>query len=142
MSSASSSEATPALQGRVLYIEDQPVSRELVGALLARHPAITYVTAETGREGIRMVREQRPDWVLLDMHLPDMSGLHVVRELNPDIAEHGLRVTILTGDSLSMDILKAMSLGAFEHWVKPFDAKAFDAGLRRALLRSDRSRPR
>jgi DNA-binding NtrC family response regulator len=57
----------------------------------------------------------------------------VVRELNPDIAERGLRVTILTADELSMDILKAMSLGAFEHWVKPFNLDAFEAGLRRAL---------
>jgi len=122
-----------ALSGRVLYIEDQGMNRELIGALLAKHPGITYLTAETGAEGIRRVRDERPDWVLLDMHLPDMSGLHVVRELNADIAERGLRVTILTADELSMDILKAMSLGAFEHWVKPFGIDAFEAGLRRAL---------
>jgi hypothetical protein len=132
----------PGLQGKVLYIEDQAVSREVVGALLAKHPGIVYLTAETGAEGIRRVREEHPDWVLLDMHLPDMSGLHVVRELNPFIAERGLRVTILTADTLSMDILKAMSLGAFEHWVKPFGAQAFDAGLRRALgAAARRSRP-
>jgi CheY-like chemotaxis protein len=132
-SSEISTDPAAALSGKVLYIEDHGINRELVGALLAKHPGITYLTAETGAEGIRLVRDERPDWVLLDMHLPDMSGLHVVRELNPDIAERGLRVTILTADELSMDILKAMSLGAFEHWVKPFDVDAFEAGLRRAL---------
>ena len=132
-----------ALSGTVLYIEDQGTNREIVGALLARYPGITYLTAETGAEGIRLVREARPDWVLLDMHLPDMSGLSVVRELNQDIAERGLRITILTADQLSMDILKAMSLGAFEHWVKPFDFGVFEAGLRRALeARPGRQPPR
>jgi CheY-like chemotaxis protein len=131
------------LSGKVLYIEDHEVNRELVGARLAKYPGITYLTAETGAEGIRLVREERPDWVLLDMHLPDMSGLSVVRELNPDIAERGLRVTILTADELSMDILKAMSLGAFEHWVKPFDFGMFEGGLRRALeARPGRQPPR
>lgn len=127
------SEASAALSGKILYIEDDIGNRELVGALLERYPGITYLTATTGAEGIKRVREERPDWVLLDMHLPDMSGLHVVRELNPDIAARGLRITILTADLLSMDILKAMSLGAFEHWVKPFDIQAFEAGLHRAL---------
>lgn len=121
------------LSGKVLYVEDVEANRELVGALLASHPGITYLTATTGAEGISRIRAERPDWVLLDMHLPDMSGLQVVRELNPDIAERGLRVTILTADELSMDILKAMSLGAFEHWVKPIDVDAFEAGLRRAF---------
>jgi CheY-like chemotaxis protein len=116
-----------------LYVEDVEANRVLVGALLAQHAGITYLTAVNGAEGISRIRAERPDWVLLDMHLPDMSGLQVVRELNPDIAELGLRVTILTADELSMDILKAMSLGAFEHWVKPINVDAFEAGLRRAL---------
>jgi CheY-like chemotaxis protein len=123
----------PPLSGKVLYVEDVEANRALVGALLAPHAGITYLTATTGAEGISRIRAERPDWVLLDMHLPDMSGLQVVRELNPDIAELGLRVTILTADDLSMDILKAMSLGAFEHWVKPINVDAFEAGLRRAL---------
>ena len=57
----------------------------------------------------------------------------VVRQLNVEIANQGLRVTILTGDNLSMDIIKAMSLGAYEYWVKPLNVKLFEDGLRRAL---------
>ena len=43
------------------------------------------------------------------------------------------RVTILTGDTLTMDIIKALSLGAFEYWVKPIEARVLESGLRRAL---------
>ena len=57
----------------------------------------------------------------------------MVRQLNEDIASWGLRVTILTGDTLTMDIIKALSLGAFEYWVKPIEARVLESGLRRAL---------
>ena len=79
------------------------------------------------------MRQERPDFVLLDMRLPDISGLEVVRLLSEDIARHRLRVTILTAEHLSMDIIKAMSLGAAEYLVKPVDARALEGSLRRAL---------
>jgi len=124
----------PALHGKLLYIEDEPVNVTLVEAIIEqRHPGVQLLHAGTGAEGVRLVRGERPDFVLLDMHLPDMSGLEVVRQLNTEITSRGLRVTILTGDSLSMDIIKAMSLGAYEYWVKPLNLQLFEAGLRRAL---------
>jgi CheY-like chemotaxis protein len=64
------------LSGKLLYIEDQPMNVALVeGILAARHPGVQLVHAATGAEGIRMVHDEQPDFVLLDMHLPDMSGL-------------------------------------------------------------------
>jgi DNA-binding NarL/FixJ family response regulator len=123
----------PPLRGTVLYIEDADINVALMRAMLEAHPGIQMLHAGTGRDGVRMVREKRPDFVILDMNLPDMNGLEVVRQLSEEIAEHGLRVTILTVDSLSMDIIKAMSLGAFEYWTKPVGAAVLESGLRRAL---------
>ena len=125
--------ACAALQGTLLYIEDDPVNVLVVDQLLKAHPGVRMLHAATGADGVRLARAEHPDFVLLDMHLPDIGGLEVVRRLNEDIAVRGLRVTILTGDNLSMDIIKAMSLGAYEYWVKPLDARVFEAGLRRAL---------
>ena len=122
-----------ALRGTVLYIEDIPVNFALVEALLEPHREVRLLHAANGREGVRLVRQERPDFVLLDMRLPDISGLEVVRLLSEDIARHRLRVTILTAEHLSMDIIKAMSLGAAEYLVKPVDARALEGSLRRAL---------
>lgn len=121
------------LRGKVLYIEDVAVNFAVVEAALARHPGVQLIRAATGLEGVRMVRAELPDFVLLDMHLPDISGLEVVRLLSEDIAERRLRVTILTGDSFNMDVIKAMALGAYEYWVKPVDPSVLDSGVRRAL---------
>ncbi|HWH83581.1 MAG TPA: response regulator [Burkholderiaceae bacterium] len=121
------------LRGTVLYIEDVPLYVTLVEAMLEAHPGVRLLHAASGLAGVRTVLAERPDFVLLDMHLPDISGLEVVRRLSEEIAERRLRVTILTADSLSMDIIKAMSLGAFEYLVKPVAPRALEASLRRAL---------
>jgi two-component system cell cycle response regulator DivK len=123
----------PPLRGRIVYIEDDETNVVLVRALVARHPGVEMLHAATGREGVLLVRRERPDFVLLDMNLPDISGLEVVRELNIDITSRGLRLNILTGHALSMDIIKAMSLGAYEYWLKPLTRQVFEDGLRRAL---------
>jgi DNA-binding response OmpR family regulator len=100
--------------------------------VLADMPGILLIKAPTAAEGVEMARSQRPDLVLLDMHLPDLGGLEVVRILNEEIA-NGLKVVILTADSLSMDVIKAMSLGAREYWVKPIDALRLREGVVRHL---------
>jgi DNA-binding response OmpR family regulator len=128
------------LHGKVLYIEDVPVNFAVVEATFARHPRVKLIHAATGLEGVRLVRSERPDFVLLDMHLPDISGLEVVRMLSEDIAARRLRITILTADSLSMDIIKAMSLGAFEYLIKPVAVSVLEASTRRALQRTHSTR--
>jgi len=121
------------LRGSVLYIEDVELNYLLVEAILAPFAGLRLQRAATGLEGVRMVRDDHPDFVLLDMHLPDISGLEVVRQLSDVIAERQLRVTILTGDRLTMDVIKAMSLGAYEYMLKPIDRYKLEAGVRRAL---------
>ncbi len=119
--------------GTVLYIEDQDLNFLLVQAQLAATlPGVSLIRAATGAEGVARVRADRPDLVLLDMHLPDLGGLEVVRALTLEISE-GLKVALLTADHLSMDILKAMSLGAYEYWIKPISVSQLEKGVRRGL---------
>ena len=125
--------ASAPLQGSVLYIEDEPVSFAVVEALLSDHPDLRLIRAQTGDEGVNSARSEHPDAILLDMHLPDMSGIEVVRRLSEDIAAKAFRVILLTGDKLNIDVLKAMSLGAFEYLVKPVNREALEASLGRAL---------
>ena len=136
MTTMASPDTLPApsdLHGTVLYIEDDPINMVLVESTLKAFPGITMIKAATGAEGIRLARSEWPDLVILDMHLPDMGGLDVVRTLNEEIAGGRLRVALLTADYLSMDIVKAMSLGAYEYWLKPIDVVKLEKSLHRAL---------
>ena len=122
-----------AMQGKVLYIEDHPVHLTLVEAMLAQSPGITLIKTSTGREGVRLAQQEWPDVILLDLHLPDISGLEVVRSLSEWIAKRRFRVILLTADSFSIDVVKAMTLGAHEYWVKPITLERLQSGLARVL---------
>jgi two-component system, cell cycle response regulator DivK len=125
--------AAPA--GTLLCIEDNELNMALVEALIAEMPGVTLLKATTGGEGVRMAKAHRPDLVLLDMKLPDIHGLQVVRDLNVEIAG-GLKVVLLTALDFSTEVVKAMSLGAREYWVKPIDGRRLNEGIARLMRRS------
>jgi DNA-binding response OmpR family regulator len=122
-----------ALRGKVLHIEDEQVNHELVAAILTGYAGVTVLHAKTGTEGIRLALAERPELILLDMHLPDIGGLDVVRALNELIHSHPMRVILLTADDFSIDVVKAMSLGAHDYWRKPVRIEQFRAGIVKAL---------
>lgn len=124
---------TDDLCGTVLCIEDDPISRTLVEVMLSAFPAVTLRQAVNGHDGIQAALEEMPDVILLDMNMPDMRGLEVVRVLSDRIAEGSCQVILLTAERFSIDVVKAMSLGAREHWLKPLSVDRLRGGLRRML---------
>lgn len=127
--------AAGAPSGTLLCIEDNELNMALVEALVADMPGVTLLKAATGGEGVRLARLHRPDLVLLDMKLPDIHGLQVVRDLNVEIAG-GLKVVLLTALDFSTEVVKAMSLGAREYWVKPIDGRRLHEGIGRLMRRA------
>ena len=125
----------PVPHGTVLCIEDDQISMELVAGLLESAPDVRLLRAYDADEGIRLAQTEAPDLVLLDMHLGGRSGLEVVRVLNEPIAAGRFEVVLLTGDALTMDVLKAMSLGAREYWAKPVRFDRLLGALARAVAR-------
>ena len=128
------------LNGTVLCIEDHPLHMQMIEALIGEHAGVRLLKAYNGRDGVMLAHTQRPDLVLLDMNLPDISGLDVVRELSVLISQRNLRIVLLTADSFSIDVVKALSLGAHDYWAKPIDVALVSAGLVR-LLREAVPRP-
>ena len=131
----------PASRATVLCIEDHPVHMDVVEAVLARFAGVRMVKACNGRDGVMLAQTAHPDIVLLDMNLPDISGLDVVRELSLLISQRGLCVVLLTADTFSIDVVKALSLGAHAYWAKPMDLEQVAASLQRLLDDLARRRP-
>lgn len=116
------SEAAP--QGIVLVVDDEADIREIVRRALV--PAgLTVVEAATGGEAVSMAREHRVDVVVLDLHLPDMSGLDVLRKLRQK--DPLLHIIMLTAAGNEADRVLGLVSGADDYVVKPFSLKELTA---------------
>ncbi|CAD5369084.1 Response regulator [Rubrivivax sp. A210] len=125
----------------VLCVEDEPLSMALVGATLRAYPRIRLLEAVNGRDGVRLAQAHRPGLMLLDMQLPDIDGLEVVRSLSELIAERAIHVVLLTGEPFSIEVVKAMSLGAHEYWPKPLSQDRLASVLQRVFGNPHDPRP-
>lgn len=102
---------------RVLVVEDDRFLRRACEASL-RQRGFTVLTAADGEEGLRVARAERPDLVLLDMLMPKLSGLEVLRALKADEATRAIPVVILSNSSREQDVEEAKRLGAADYLVK------------------------
>ncbi len=122
--------------GTVLVIDDEPVLQDVLGSLLTGD-GFEYLQATTAAAGMQILREEEVDVVLLDLMLPDRSGL----DLLPDIKEFDphLPVVVITAYSSVESAIEAMRRGAFHYVPKPFKNEevlhlVHRAAERRALL--------
>jgi len=116
-------------------VEDNPVNALLVSELMKRWPRVAFSIADDGASGLRQAAELRPDVLLLDMQLPDMSGLEVLRALRADEATRPITVVALSANALPADIGAAFAAGADDYWTKPIDFGRFVRGMRELLAR-------
>lgn len=117
----------------VLYVEDNAANVDLVRAILRRRPSVSLSTARLGRDAIAMARDERPDLVLLDLHLPDMSGGAVLSELRADPSLADLPVVILSADVTRQGAEEIRDLDVVAVLTKPIDVAAFLAVVDEAL---------
>jgi two-component system KDP operon response regulator KdpE len=114
---------------RILIADDEPAIRRAVQTNLARH-GFQIGTAETGREAIERAATFRPDLVLLDLGLPDLDGLEVIRALR----ERGSTpIVVLSVRGQERDKVAALDLGADDYLTKPFGVDELLARVRVAL---------
>ena len=115
----------------ILVVDDEPTLREaLVDALEA--DGFRVVAAADGREALTQFRAERPDLVLLDLMLPELSGIEVCRIIR---AESGVPIVMLTAKSDTVDVVLGLESGADDYVVKPFKPKELIARIRARVRR-------
>jgi len=108
---------TEATRIRVLCIDDHPLLRQGIGALVGAQPDMELVAqAATGQDGIREFRETRPDVTLLDLRLPDMSGVAVLAAIRGEFPE--ARIVMLTTFEGDVEMQRALEAGARGYLLK------------------------
>ncbi len=113
----------------VLYIEDNPSNLQLVQRLLARRPEIRLLSAMHGDEGCELALLHCPDLILLDMHLPDISGLDVLARLKQNSRTAAIPVVVLSADATPRQVQRALDAGARSYMSKPLEVREFFACL-------------
>ena len=109
----------------VLCVEDNPVNLQLVRELIALRPEITLSTAEDGLSGVQSAVAETPELVLLDIQLPDIDGLEVLRRLRAEPATAGCCIVALSADAMPERISAALAAGFDDYWTKPIQFESF-----------------
>jgi response regulator of citrate/malate metabolism len=116
----------PLQSRRVLVVDDDFMLAKVYGDLLRRIPNIIPVgAAYDGRTALAMIDELRPDLVLLDVYLPDINGLEVLRQ-NSLPGRHQTDVIVITAASDGHTVLRALRSGAMSYLVKPIISTALN----------------
>jgi two-component system nitrogen regulation response regulator GlnG len=114
-----------------LLVVDDEASILLAFRRAFREPEVTVLTAETAAQGLDLARQRRPDVIVLDVHLPDLSGLEMLRRLRELDARSP--VVFITGRGTTDTAIEAMKLGAYEYLVKPVELGTLRQVVERAL---------
>ena len=122
----------------ILLIEDEPDILELMQFNLERE-GFKVVSAVTGEEGYRLARELAPDLIVLDLMLPDMSGIEVCKLVRQQDELRNLPIIIATARDSESDVVVGLELGADDYITKPFSVRELSARIRAVLRRAEPS---
>ena len=112
--------------GTILYIEDNVPNAELVEDILGSYrPAIRLITTPFGERAVQFATDFVPDFILLDLDLPDIHGIEVFANLLANDKTKSIPVIILSADALTDKIENLMKAGAVDYLTKPLDVATF-----------------
>ena len=119
----------------ILVVEDETTLRETLADALEVE-GFRVVAAADGREALTRFRADRPDLVLLDLMLPELSGIEVCRIIR---AESGVPIVMLTAKDSELDKVVGLELGADDYVTKPFSLRELSARIRALFRRSEQT---
>ena len=121
-----------------MVVEDDQDIRELISYNLGKE-GYTVVPAESGEQALKLIETANPDIIILDIMLPGMDGIEVLRNLKQGSRHAAVPVIMATAKSEDSDIITGLELGADDYIAKPFSPKVLIARVR-SLLRRTQSR--
>ena len=121
--------ASPATQGKVLCIEDNLSSLALIETLLQRRPGIKLLSSMQGQLGLDLAAQHAPQLIVLDVSLPDIDGLSVLRRLRQSAITRNTPVLMITADASTLTRLALHDAGATAVLSKPINVPSFLAHL-------------
>jgi len=122
----------------ILIIEDDPEIQELLSHSMSRE-GWKILQAKTGEEGLKILKSKKVDCILLDIMLPGMDGLKVLKKIKEIEQCAKVPVIMTTAKGEEADIVSGLELGADDYVVKPYSPKVLIARIRAGLRRQEES---
>ena len=120
----------------ILCVEDEPEMIDLIRLILGRR-GFEVIGATGGVEGLKMVREQKPDLVLLDLMMPDMDGWEVYQQIKADEKTKGIPVIVVTAKAQSIDKVLGLHIAKVDDYIaKPFSPQDLLNSIEKVLQKS------
>jgi two-component system cell cycle response regulator DivK len=120
---------------RILVVEDNPWNARLVGDILESLD-YTMLEAENGLKGLQLARNDHPDLILLDILLPDMNGIEVLKQLKGDPTLQQIPVIAITASANNEIYKRCVEAGCDEFMTKPFTKRILTEMLDKFLSRA------
>jgi len=105
-----------------LVVEDSPIMRQLIVFALSRVPGLTVTQADDGVDGLRKLETGRFDLVIVDINMPVMDGLKLVKRIRSSAVHEHVPIIVVTTEGSSEDRERAMALGTNAYITKPIQA--------------------
>jgi len=122
------------MDGNILIVDDVATNRIVFKVKLGA-ASYTPLLAATGQECLRLAREKRPDLILLDLALPDLTGVEVLRQLRNDPMTRSIPVIVVSASTNQEDRIHALEAGADDVFFKPYDDQLLMSRVRNLLRR-------
>ncbi len=119
---------------KIVVVEDERDILEVIGYNLGREGYRVF-TATDGLEGLRLIRDEAPDVVLLDLMLPGLDGVEVCRRLKADPVTKAIPIIMVTAKGEEADVVLGLGVGADDYVTKPFSPKELVARVKAVLRR-------
>jgi CheY-like chemotaxis protein len=111
------------------YVEDNETNAEVMRGILALRPQVDLEVSTLGLDGLAAIKQRRPSLVLLDMQLPDIDGLELLRHLQAGADTADIPVIVVSADATQARISQAIANGATHYLTKPVNVPTFLAAV-------------
>jgi DNA-binding response OmpR family regulator len=123
------------MEKKLLIVDDEPHIRMLIEQTLEEleDEGVEFLTAENGEEALKIIQEQKPQLVFLDVMMPKMNGMEVCRRVKKELLLNNVFIVLLTAKGQELDRLRGQEVGADVYMTKPFDPEAILAKAKEVL---------
>ena len=121
---------------RILIVEDEKAIRDMV-VFAINNDHLELIEAENGHQANQYIIDKKPDLILMDWMLPDVSGVELVRRIKRDEVTRDIPIIMLTAKTQELDKVEGLDAGADDYITKPFSVKELSARIRAMLRRID-----